>query len=255
MRYFTSEIASNSECDLPIHLRIETPYKLIAPLLHGRVLELGCGWGRGVDVLSREKRIEYHGVDKNKQLISLLQKQYPACTFDRVILPDLSNYADSSFDFVICFQVIEHLKEDQFLLEEIKRVLKPNGVLYLSTVNRKQTIVRNPWHYREYSCGELKRLLLNAFDEVDIKGVIGNETVNSYMQENRKQVAGYLKFDILGMHKILPSFLLRVPYDLANRFNRNRLNKQLYEQITQMEYSISDNTENALDFFVICRPF
>lgn len=49
-------------------------------------------------------------------------------------------FSDSSFDIIILQDVIEHLSDIENLLNEIKRVLKPNGTIYLSTPNKLSII-------------------------------------------------------------------------------------------------------------------
>ena len=47
---------------------------------------------------------------------------------------------------VVTFQVIEHIKNDHLFIQEIKRVLKQDGLFIMTTPNRKMSLTRNPWH-------------------------------------------------------------------------------------------------------------
>ncbi len=111
-KYATTEITSAEiPSDNPVHQRLYFPYVEAAKIIHGNVLELGCGWGRGVETLI-EKCDHYTGLDKNQPLIDQLQAAYPKHTFSTADLPHLSAFKDNTFDYVVTFQVIEHIQDD-----------------------------------------------------------------------------------------------------------------------------------------------
>ena len=85
-----------------------------------------------------------------------------------------------SFDFVISFQVIEHIKNDKLFVKEIFRVLKDGGKFIVTTPNIEMTLTRNPWHIREYTITELENLLLQDFQSVKKSGVFGNDKIKKY---------------------------------------------------------------------------
>ena len=63
-----------------------------------------------------------------------------------------------------------------------------------------------------------------------------------------------MRFDILDLQHRLPASLLRIPYEILNRFNRNKLqsgDNDLVSQITDEDYLLSDNAEESLDLFMI----
>jgi len=139
-------------------------------------------------------------------------------------------------------------------LQEIKRSLKSGGKAFITTPNRKMSLTRNPWHVREYTADQLHNLLKDVFDKVEMKGITGNDKVMDYYEENKRSVEKITRFDILNLQYKLPAALLRVPYDLLNRFNRNRLkesNRQLVTDISSEDYIVTEDLENCLDFY--CR--
>jgi SAM-dependent methyltransferase len=84
---------------------------------------------------------------------------------------------DASVDVVVNFQVIEHLWDQAQFVAECTRVLRPSGLLMMSTPNRitfspgRDTPV-NPFHTRELNAGELTELLVDGgFAEVSISGL------------------------------------------------------------------------------------
>ena len=84
--------------------------------------------------------------------------RHPHVEFHQAVVPPLA-FAANSFDFVISFQVIEHIKQDVELVREVKRVLKPGGKFIVTTPNAPMSLTRNPWHVREYTAEQLQNLL------------------------------------------------------------------------------------------------
>ena len=84
---------------------------------------------------------------------------------------------DASVDVVVNFQVIEHLWDQAQFVAECARVLRPSGLLMVSTPNRitfspgRDTPI-NPFHTRELNADELTQLLVDAgFSQVSISGL------------------------------------------------------------------------------------
>ena len=159
---------------------------------------------------------------------------------------------ENHFDYVITFQVIEHIEPDSFFLAEAARVLKPGGKLYLTTVNRKFSLTRNPWHVREYLAPELRDLMKKHFSEVITEGVHGNQKVMDYYEENKVAVKKITRFDIFNLQYKLPRTWLQVPYDIANRMSRlsmSKSNNSLVSSIQVDDYFLSQDPDHSLDFF------
>ena len=254
MAVYTTEIASDKiASDNPIHQRLLKAYYVAEDYVQGDLLEIGCGEGRGIDLL-KDKVTSYTAVDKIGEVIEQLQAKHPDVTFYQDNIPPLGKLKDNSFDTVISFQVIEHIKNDKLFLQEIRRVLKPGGRALISTPNIKKTLTRNPWHIREYTADELTRLAGDVFDQVEMKGIGGNEKVMNYYEANKKSVEKITRFDIFNLQYRLPAPLLRIPYDILNRFNRNKLksgNDQLVMDIHHSDYLFTDQGSEALDLYLV----
>jgi 2-polyprenyl-3-methyl-5-hydroxy-6-metoxy-1,4-benzoquinol methylase len=251
--YKTTEITSaDITSDNPVHQRLLYPYTQAAQMVRGNVLEIGCGWGRGLDLLTKAAD-HYTGIDKNAELIAALSAAYPEATFIQANIPPLGTLADNSFDYIVTFQVIEHIQNDDLFVKECHRVLKPGGRLLLTTVNKTFSLTRNPWHVREYVADELKTLIGKYFPVVETEGVHGNEKVMTYYAQNKASVAKITRWDFLDLQHRLPRRLLQVPYDLMNRLNRNRLLKQdgLAAEIAVTDYFTSQDPAGSLDFFYV----
>ena len=213
------------------------------------VLEVGCGAGYGLQMIA-SPAASYVAIDKRKPVGVSFHDQI---SFSRCQLPMLKKIGDDQFDTVICFQVIEHIQNDLRLLSEIKRVLKPGGILYLTTPNRLTSFTRNPFHVREYLPDEMIHLINLFFDEATVSGVFGNAFVQEYRNENKKSVDSILRYDLLDLQHRLPGFLLRGVYSLANNLNRRYLAQRIPHitaEIRYHDFQIGELQPHCIDFFV-----
>lgn len=254
MATYTTEIASDKLIsDNPIHQRLLKAYYAAQPYVHGDLMEVGCGEGRGIQLLSPLSK-SYLAIDKITDVIERLSQEYKKVQFKQAVVPPFDGVPSNAFDVVVSFQVIEHIKNDRLYLEEIHRVLKNGGKALITTPNIKKTLTRNPWHIREYTAKELERLCGSIFPKVVMKGITGNEKVMMYYEENKKSVGKITRFDIFNLQYRLPATLLRIPYDILNRLNRNLLkkgNNDLVSKISYQDYLVSDKPDESLDLFCV----
>ena len=236
-----------------IYQRHLIAYKEAAKLVSGTVLEVGSGEGYGIMELA-PKADHYIAVDKYHTEISDELKKENNITFIQAEVPPLQGIEDNSVDFVVTLQVIEHIKDDEMFLQEIHRVLKPGGKVILTTPNSMMSLTRNPWHTREYTPAQMGKVLKSSFDNYELKGVFGNEKVMGYYNEYKESVRKITRFDILNLQHWLPRWLLQIPYDILNRFNRHSLqdnNERIVNSITYTDYTISASNAKCLDHFCI----
>lgn len=252
MSIFKTEITSDSiPSDNPIHQRLLKPYTIVKEEISGKVLELGCGEGRGIEEILPNVDA-FLGLDKIEEVIQMLSEKFPRAQFMQSLFPPVDILESGAFDYIISFQVIEHIKKDRLFLEEIYRLLKPGGMAIITTPNIELSLSRNPWHIREYKAMELADLSSGIFDKVITKGITGNSKVMMYHEDNRRSVAKIMRYDVLNLQHRLPAFLLKLPYEILNRMNRDTLKKgsnDLVESITFEDYLVTDNPEESLDLF------
>ena len=175
-------------------------------------------------------------------------------TFIQAEVPPLKGIEDNSVDFVVSFQVIEHIKNDKLFLQEIYRVLKPGGKAILTTPNILMSLSRSPWHIREYNPEEMKEILKSSFKNIELKGIFGNEKVMEYYRKNKESVERITRFDIFRMQYWMPRWILEIPYDILNRFNRHYLqdnNEEIVNSIVYSDYMLSASADDCLDHFCI----
>jgi SAM-dependent methyltransferase len=156
--------------------RHEVIYQRLAPRCAGReVLEAGCGEGYGADLIAGVAR-RVVAVDYDQAAVAHVRSRYPRVEVMQANLADLP-LPDASVDVVVNFQVIEHLWDQAQFVAECARVLRPSGLLMVSTPNRitfspgRDTPI-NPFHTRELNAEELTQLLAGAgFSQVSISGL------------------------------------------------------------------------------------
>ena len=143
--------------------RHEVVYARLADRCAGRdVLEAGCGEGYGADLIADVAR-RVIGLDYDEATVAHVRARYPRVDMRHGNLASLP-LADGSVDVVVNFQVIEHLWDQTQFVTECLRVLRPGGVLLMSTPNRitfspgRDTPI-NPFHTRELNADELSELL------------------------------------------------------------------------------------------------
>ncbi len=253
MSVYTTEIASDKiPSDNVIHQRLLAAYHHAKEFIQGDLLELGCGEGRGVELLAPLAK-SYVGIDKIESVIDNLSKRFPDYRFMSGVFPPFP-FPENAFNTIVTFQVIEHVKDDEGFINEIHRVLKPGGKALITTPNIKMTLSRNPWHEREYTGDQLKNLCKKYFSKVEMRGIAGNEKVLTYHERNRESVNRIMKYDIFNLQYRLPAGLLRIPYDFMNRRNRNKLQDagdELVKSISYTDFSLNTQDEQNLDLFCL----
>jgi 2-polyprenyl-3-methyl-5-hydroxy-6-metoxy-1,4-benzoquinol methylase len=239
--------------DNVIHQRLLFAYEAAQNYIQGDLLEIGCGEGRGVELLI-EKAASYTAIDKIATVVNKLKLKYPKVQLLNMLVPPFTGIPDNTYDRVVTFQVIEHIEEDDLFVKEIHRVLKPGGVAIITTPNIKMSLTRNPWHVREYTRMELETLLSKYFSKVTMEGVYGSQRVNDYYERNKESVQKYKRLDIFDLENRLPRKVLQFPYNILNRINRNSLHKtndSLVAAVNTSDYCLKMADDTCYDFFCL----
>jgi SAM-dependent methyltransferase len=121
------------------------------------VLDFGCGVGRIIRQWNGSQRPLLHGADYNSELIAWCRQNLKAFEFRVNTLSGELPYDSETFDFIYSFSVFTHLREPlQFhWIEELSRVLKPGGYIYLTTHGEYYLSGLNAGEQEQFHRGEL----------------------------------------------------------------------------------------------------
>lgn len=158
-------------------IRLEHYHRYIVTLdiINGKdVLDVACGEGYGSFFMSDYAK-SVVGVDISEEAIDHASAVYvkPNLQFLQGSATDLE-FPDNSFDVVVSFETIEHLAEQERMLAEIRRVLRPEGILIISSPNRpvysEESGEHNEFHVKELDYHEFDALLRVQFPKVEYFG-------------------------------------------------------------------------------------
>jgi len=135
------------------------------------VLDIACGEGYGTRVLSLKAR-QTTGADSDRATISKAKYLHQGDDIKfEVQDATRTTCLDNSFDLIASMETIEHIKDVNLYLNEMKRILKDSGLFILSTPQNSQgRIPMNNNHIREYSLLEIKKIISKYFK---IEKIIG----------------------------------------------------------------------------------
>ena len=122
-----------------------------------RILDFGCGCGRVLRHWRDLGGVEIYGTDYQHRLIEECRRVVPFARLSVNKLEPPLPFADAFFDLVYSFSVFTHLDERQQLLwrDEIRRVLKPGGVLVMSTQGLPFMDRMNPAERARFEAGDV----------------------------------------------------------------------------------------------------
>jgi SAM-dependent methyltransferase len=214
-----------------------------------RVLDLGCGSGYGAAELSAGG-LHIVGIDR------VPPDRANRGGRARFVRGDLRSLPlrDACFDWVVSFQVIEHLEDPVPYLDAIARLMRPGGTALLTTPNRLTSDGVNPFHIHEYLAEELEELLRAHFDEVTLLGVGATEPVARYHEARLRNIRRILRLDPLRLRDRLPRALVQWLFGRLALVVRRRIRSdEGIPEVTWRDFPIGPAAEDCLDLLAVCR--
>jgi 2-polyprenyl-3-methyl-5-hydroxy-6-metoxy-1,4-benzoquinol methylase len=149
-----------------------TVAKLLAPVVRGKVLDVGIGGG---PLVKRLPNAEIHGIDISRPL---LMKAKGRGARPVLAAGDRIPFRPASFDSAMCLDIIGHLREPREVVREIRRVLKTGGRLVISAIEKDREMEElagppGPENYRSFTQKQVEKILRREGLSVD-----GVERVN-----------------------------------------------------------------------------
>jgi ubiquinone/menaquinone biosynthesis C-methylase UbiE len=145
-------------------------YKFACQFVEGKtVLDIASGSGYGSHLLSQHAERVF-GVDVSPEAVRYASERF-ACenmTYTCASGTDIKFIASESIDIIISFETIEHISNYMGFLDELFRVLKSDGRLFISTPNKKYSSIfrkkpLNQYHVIEFYPSEFNRILSSRF--------------------------------------------------------------------------------------------
>jgi SAM-dependent methyltransferase len=96
----------------------------------GRALDVGCGDGRLTQALAAE---ELTAADVSRVALQRARRRCPDASFVTLEPDDPLPFSDAAFELALCAETLEHVRDVQLLLSELRRVLAPGGTLAITT--------------------------------------------------------------------------------------------------------------------------
>ncbi|KJK25726.1 hypothetical protein UB46_03475 [Burkholderiaceae bacterium 16] len=140
-------------------------YMFAAQWVQGRrVLDVGCGVGYGSRWLAQNGASSVRAFDLSADAVNHAKKFYAheAVTYEVASAADFD--FGERFDVVTCFELIEHVDAQREVIRCIRRALKDDGVLIISTPRAREQ-KRTHFHTREFSEQEFRALLEDSFPQ------------------------------------------------------------------------------------------
>lgn len=128
------------------------------------VLDIACGEGYGSFFISKYAS-KVIGVDISKEAVNHARNNYSNNNLQYICSPiDNLPFEDNYFDVIVCFETIEHIKEQEKAIIELKRVITKGGTLIISTpdsyeYNQENNDLLSKFHENELSKSEFYGLL------------------------------------------------------------------------------------------------
>ncbi len=113
-----------------------------AKLRKQRILDIGCGGGLLSEALAKQGAI-VTAIDLESNSLAVAKqhadKQHLAIDYQQISAETYAKQAANMFDVITCMEMLEHVPQPESIIASIAQLLKPGGLVFLSTINRS-------WH-------------------------------------------------------------------------------------------------------------
>ncbi len=130
------------------------------------IIDIASGEGYGANLMCSVAK-SVIGVDISEEAVRFANTKYktPNVSYKQGSATQIP-LPDSSIDVVVSFETIEHHDQHDEMMQEIKRILKPDGFLIMSTPQKAEDgIIRHPYHVKELYFEEFKELVNKYFSQ------------------------------------------------------------------------------------------
>lgn len=226
------------------------------------VLDIACGEGYGANLLS-VRAAHVTGLDKDDAVIKQASTRYKKDNLRFITgnAEELSLPA-GEYDIVTSFETIEHVANQSKMIAELKKMLKPGGLLIISTPNKKmysdETGRRNPYHVKELYEEAFTGMLRQHFRNIEIlkQQTTLSSLVTTARQTNITMYSGdYNKIDAMTGSEAL-YFIALVSDAEIPLVNTSLFNGQfVYQNVLREREKFVANTITYKTGHILLYPF
>ena len=253
------------------YMRVLTPYVFAYPLAVGKpVLDVGCSSGYGTWLLGNKGAERIVALDLDAAKVNQASKSGASYQNLTVLVMDAQSLGlkDQHFEIATYFEIIEHVPQPDKLLAEIRRVLRQDGLLLLTTPNRSMRLrpLQRPWnpdHLREYTLKAFQRQLENQFPTFEVLGIYGEPKTHEFYRNRWRQgiINAYFGWALSKMRLYIPVSLKKGarnhPVRKISSGTTDSDSDQLNRAIPAPEpklwpFYVSDVQEDCLNFLAVC---
>ena len=209
-------------------------YKFASHYIKGKkVLDLACGSGYGCKIIAKAGATKVVGVDISQESIEFAQKKFGMSNIVFIRRDILSYETEERYDVITSFETIEHVERYDMALQKFYSLLKPTGILIISSPNRKitsplaKTINDSPvnrFHKREFNTSELRAGLEKQGFVVKNSDIYGQQQLlyckNNYLNRRFKKVFKMFKVSkpsVTPVRHLTPTYCVIVAHKCCVR--------------------------------------
>lgn len=246
----TGERIVPGKVTLDRELASRSRYEFAARYVEGKqVLDIGCGEGYGSAMLA-EKAAHVVGTDSSEEVVEYAAAKYPLPNLEYRRMPaEKHAFPDGSFDVVVCLELIEHVENYVAVMAEMRRLLKPGGILVLSTPNKditspgRETPIHE-FHVHEFTIPELRQLCRRYFAEVELF------SQENPFEKSHRIVRSLMSLDFLHLRGL---FSPRAKNRMKDRM-REKMGESIEEQRQPGRWAVIPGAKpTCRDIVVVCR--
>ena len=187
-----------------------TEIRYINKMNPGKILDAGAGYGfflSGID-----DQWDKHAIELSDYCVKYIKENYPDVNTISEKIED-ATYADNTFDVIYFYHVIEHVDNPNLVMKNLSRILKPGGLIIVSTPNIKSFVAKR--FYGNYRLLGAPHIIM--WDKVTLTKVMKLYGIYPY-----KTLYPYFKTDYFSL-----KFLLRL-------FDKDKISPPFYGNIITM---------------------
>lgn len=192
--------------------RIKNIFSYLKDLKGKRCLDIGCGGGFFVNDMSQKGAL-VTGIDYSRAGIIFAKERFPQLDFRIGSVYNLDVFEPNTFDVITLLDVIEHISDKNKALSEIKRVLKPEGLLIITTdikdgiwdkwkmpgiIRRTQYFSKDGRAYLMIKKVESFRRQFKNYNNSHI-GLMSYQDIKNFIEKNNFQVIEHKIYPLVGV--------------------------------------------------------